>query len=175
MRKNLLLYIIPFLLYNTVMTEGSAELKAKGKELLKQQQYRAAIPVFEKLHALLPDDVYPLDVLGFLYYMVNRFPEARACCESSIKLKPDNFYAYKGLGLCLVRLGDNTAGIEMLKKSISLNPGYFDSYYDLGVTYLELRDYKQARHYFTEAGKVSQSENAAVKKALAYLDSLEDA
>jgi len=150
------------------------ELKAKGRELVKQQKYDEAIPVYEQLRILLPTAVHPLDVLGFLYYFTHLFAEARKCCEASIELKPDNYYAYKGLGLCLVRLGETTAGIELLKKSISLNPGYFDAYYDLGVTYLELKDYKQARYYFIEASKINALENSAAHKALSYLDTLKD-
>jgi tetratricopeptide (TPR) repeat protein len=149
------------------------QLKEKGKELIRQKNLEKARNIFNEIIALSPQDVYSLDVLGFINYMTGRFEEAKKNCEDSLVIKPDNYYAYKGLGLCLVRLGKAEEGIEKIKKSIELNPSYFDSYYDLAVTYMELKKYDLARHYFIEAGRVDTHRQRDIEKALRYLDTLE--
>lgn len=151
------------------------QLKEKGKELIRLKDYDAAIKIFKEIITQAPQDYYSLDVLGFLNYMTGRFEEARLNCRESLAVKPDNYYAYKGLGLCLVRLGKPEEGIENIKKSIALNPTYFDSYYDLAVTYMELKQYDQARLYFTEAGNVDGKRKSEIEQALRYLDTLEAA
>ena len=154
------------------MKENVQELKKQGKELLQNREYASAIEIFNHVIEDNPGDIYSLDILGFLYYMTGQFEEAKMCCEKSITLKPDNYYAFKGLGLCLVRLKKVNEGIEMIKKSITLNPHYFDSYYDLGVTYMEMKDFTQARYYFQKAAEIDKSREKDVNRVLNYLDTM---
>jgi tetratricopeptide (TPR) repeat protein len=158
---------------DSFMESTIKQLKEKGKELIRQKKFEEARHVFNEVIVLSPQDVYSLDVLGFLNYMTGRFEEAQKNCEDSLAIKPDNYYAYKGLGLCLVRLGRPDEGIEKIKKSIELNPSYFDSYHDLAVTYMESKQYDLARRYFIEAGNVDAGRRREIEKALRYLDTLE--
>ena len=154
------------------MKKNVQELKKQGKELIQNREYAPAIEIFKGVIEDDPEDIYSLDILGFLYYMTGQFEEAKNCCEKSITLKPDNYYAFKGLGLCLVRLKKIDEGIEMIKKSIALNPHYFDSHYDLGVTYMEIKDFTQARYYFHKALEIDKSREKDVNRVLNYLDTM---
>lgn len=96
-----------------------------------------AIAAFEQALVASPDDVWVLDALGFSYFSVARFADAERCCRRSIELRPSNHYAFKGLGLCLARLGDPEAGIAALRRSIELDPDFADAHHDLGVVLTE--------------------------------------
>jgi len=148
------------------------DLREIGRSLVDARRYTDAIAVYEKVRGRDPEDVDALDVLGFLYYSVQRFDEARQCCEASIAIGPQNHYAHKGLGLCLVKLGRADEGIAMLLRSIELKPDYFDSRHDLGVTYMELERFDEARDCFEGALGIDPARAPAVQRALARIDEL---
>ncbi|MBN2736962.1 MAG: tetratricopeptide repeat protein [Spirochaetales bacterium] len=152
------------------MNASVKELREKGKILLAEKKYDEAMEVYWKWIELDDQAVHPRDVLGFLYYITGSFEEAREQCLAALTLRPGHYYALKGLGLCLVRLGQVEEGIETIKKSIKANPGYFDSRYDLAVTYLELERYDEAREAFLQAGEIDSSRKIDIDKALAYLE-----
>lgn len=148
------------------------DLKEIGGSLMNARRFADAITPFEKVRAREPEDVHTLDVLGFLYYSVERFDEARECCEASLALGAENHYAHKGLGLCLVKLGQTAQGITALERSIELKPDYFDSRHDLGVTFMELERWDEARASFACALEIDPSRASAVQRALTRIDEL---
>lgn len=106
---------------------------------------------FEQALAANPDDVWLLDALGFLYFSAARFADAERCCRQSIQLSPSNHYAFKGLGLCLARLGDPEAGIAALRRSLELAPDFADAHHDLGVVLSELGRSEEAEACFARS------------------------
>ena len=146
------------------------DLKEIGKSLANARRFKDAITVYEKVRRREPEDIHALDMLGFLYYMTGEPERALELCEQSVALKSDNYYAHKGLGLCLVRVDRVDEGIAALKRSIELNPEYFDSQHDLGVTYLELERYDEARVCFERAREIDPSRGEAVDRALARIE-----
>ena len=151
-------------------TESMQELSEKAKQAIKNGCNKEALALYEQLVDLYPHYRQGWDNLGFLYYMAGNYKKAKMCCEKSLKLVEDNYYALKGLGLCLVRLGKSEEGIASLKKSIAVNPCYFDSRYDLGVTYLELKQYDNALDCFREALKIAPEKRLIISKAINYTE-----
>ena len=118
-----------------------------------------------------PDDIYTLDALGFLYYRNKDFKKAMVLCEKSIKLRPDNYYAYNGLGLCLIELNRIEEGIKNILYSIEINPDFFDAHYDLAMAYTKIGQYEKARFYFNSALKIDKIRAPEINRALSYINS----
>lgn len=152
------------------MDKTIEELKTEGKRLINLKRYPEAITLFKTLLKKAPNDTHTLDILGFLAYMTGDFEACKAYCDASIELKPDNYYALKGLGLCLVRLNRPEDGIATLKESIRINPNYFDSHYDLGVTYLELGRLDDAQTCFEASLKIDSRRKDMVDRALHVIE-----
>ena len=143
------------------------EQKAVARGLMLSGDRQGALEAYEALRARTPDDVGVLDALGFLYFMAGRPGEARDCCRRSIELSPENFYAYKGLGLCLARLGETDAGIAALERSIAINPKYFDSHFNLGIVLSELGRWDEAAASFERALAIDPTRKAQLSRVLA--------
>lgn len=148
------------------MADDTKEQKAVARGLLLSGDRQGALDAYEALRAQSPDDVGVLDALGFLYYMAGRPGDARDCCRRAIELSPENFYAHKGLGLCLAKLGEAEAGIAALERSISINPRYFDSHFDLGVVLSELGRWDEAAASFERALGIDPTRKAQVNRIL---------
>ena len=148
------------------MGETNAD-KAEARALLLAGDREGALLAYEALRARSPADVGVLDALGFLYFMAGRPADAEECCRQSIHLSPDNFYAHKGLGLCLARLGQVDDGIAALVRSIEINPRYFDSHYDLGIVLSELGRWDEATRCFERALELDPSREPQVRRVLA--------
>lgn len=148
----------------------SRDLKAIGQSLVASRRFADAIQVFEKLLGRDPEDVYSLDMLGFLYYQTGNVTEALARCERSIALAPESFYGLKGYGLCLVKAGRVDEGLGALRRSIALKPDYFDARHDLGVTLMGLGRLDEAREAFEGAREVAPGRAAQIDRALAALE-----
>jgi tetratricopeptide (TPR) repeat protein len=144
-------------------------LKARARVLVASRDYAGALRVLEQARAASSDDVWVLDMLGFVHFMNGNAERARECCEQSIALRPDNFYAYKGLGLCLVRLGHVNEGIAALERSIELNPRYFDSRHDLALVLLELGRPEPARSQLLAALELAPERAEQVRAVLARI------
>lgn len=146
-----------------------AARRAEGLAHVQAHRYDEAIRCFGAILEEAPEDGHSLDLLGFLFYMSGRFADARDACERALALRPDHYYAEKGLGLCLAALGEVEAGVAHLRRSIELNPAYFDSRHDLGVTLLKAGRVDEARQVFLEARRVAPGRAAEIDRILARL------
>lgn len=62
-----------------------------------------------------------------------------------MEIDPDDAYALKGLGICLIALGRKKEGIELLEKAVAVSSGdHMDAYHDLAVVLSESEQYQQA-------------------------------
>jgi tetratricopeptide (TPR) repeat protein len=156
------------------MTTDAKALKARVRALVAARDYPAALELLEEVLDTCPEDVWVLDLLGFLYFMTGSVGRARQCCDRSIALSPNNFYAYKGLGLCLVRLGQIEPGISALERSIELNPRYFDSRHDLALVLIELGRLEPARRQLELALEIAPERAAQVRAVLDRIAALKN-
>jgi predicted Zn-dependent protease len=77
-----------------------------------------------------PDHREALDLLGFVLFFTNRSAEAEPFCRRAVERRPDHAYAWKGLGMHLVRLGKHDEGFAALERATELKPGWFDPHWD---------------------------------------------
>lgn len=141
------------------------------KERLKKAQLAAdarrlseASNILEQLIEEDPSILQAWDLLGFVRYFQNRFVEAHECCVKALAIKPDNPYALKGMGLCLVRLDRREEGLKYLKQAIDLAPNWRDPYWDLAVTFIENKQYNEAIAIIAQAEKQNSNWDFKVLK-----------
>jgi tetratricopeptide (TPR) repeat protein len=148
------------------------QLQIEGKELIREKEYRRALPLYEQATIMAPQDWRILDVLGFLCYMTGSYEKAVEYCERSLQIKPHNPYALKGLGLCLVEMNRSEDGIALIRRAIQINPEVFDAHYDLAVVYMKTKQYARARKHLKRALTIDPNRSREVNRALARLDRL---
>jgi Flp pilus assembly protein TadD len=92
-----------------------------------------------------PDNTEVLSLLGFTQFFLGNYEEAKEVNETILTQKPDDWYANKGLGLSLHKMGKSKEGIGFLEKSIQTAPaGLADPYHDLAAVYYEIGDTNSA-------------------------------
>jgi tetratricopeptide (TPR) repeat protein len=120
---------------------NSPENKAiqKGKNLVKQKQYQAAIDSFDRAIKIRPDGVEAWLQKGYCLSQLNLFDRAIDCYHKVIEIDDSNEYAYLALALDLSNIEKYSEAIFYLEKLIKLDPKHIDAYYYLGLTYQRLQ------------------------------------
>jgi radical SAM protein with 4Fe4S-binding SPASM domain len=113
-------------------------LTAKGGELAKEGDYQCAEVYVSRALELSPGNTELLNLLGYIHFGMENYPQCEACNRSALKIETGSAYSMKGLGLALARQGRVDEGIEMLKKAIKhTTDDFMDPYHDLAVTLVE--------------------------------------
>lgn len=121
------------------MTPGRGEDPAASALLaaraaVKARAWTEAERSLREVLARDPDHREALDLIGFVLFFADRSAEAEPFCRRAVALRPDHAYAWKGLGMHLVRLGQHEEGFAALEKATELSPGWFDPHWDYLVT-----------------------------------------
>jgi Flp pilus assembly protein TadD len=98
----------------------------EGNRLLASQNPRAAIVALERARDLEPDKGSVRETLARAYYRSGRFGAARVEFERAVEIEPVNDYAHFGLGLCLMRTGDDLGARRHLKLAVAMRPDHED-------------------------------------------------
>lgn len=114
------------------------QLVALGREKITEEEFQLAELYLSRALAIKPGDTTILNLLGFVHYSMENYPECEACNRKVLEIDPGNAYSFKGLGICLSKVGQVEKGIEHLKKSIELASADFtDPYHDLALVLVE--------------------------------------
>ena len=131
-------------------------LIAKGKNYISDGQYQFAEFCFNRAYRLDPQNRETVDYLGFIYFQLENYEKCQEFNHISLTLSPDNPYALKGLGNCLVKMGDTDEGIAYLKKSIELaSEDFTDCFHDLAAIYYNRQQFPEALEILEQGRKKS--------------------
>lgn len=134
------------------------ELLTTGKKYTEKGDYQFAEKYFARALEMNPMNQEVLDYLGFVHFQMENYDKCLEFNKLSLKINPDNAYALKGLGNCLVKLGERDKGIASLKKSIkNASDGFTDPYHDLAVVYYKDKQYNKALKLLEEGRKKSNA------------------
>jgi Flp pilus assembly protein TadD len=91
-------------------------------ELLEAGSPEAAASLLTHAHAREPGSASVLEALGRASFDAGRYDEAARHFGELAAVSPDNDYAYFGLGLSRMRLGDHAGAIEQLALAAAMRP-----------------------------------------------------
>lgn len=94
----------------------------EGSRLLASQNPHAAVIALERARDLEPDKASVRETLARAYYGSGRITQAGAEFERAVEIEPVNDYAHFGLGLCLLRRGDQLGARRHLKLAVAMRP-----------------------------------------------------
>ena len=117
----------------------------RGLDYFSRNQYKQAIPEFNKAIELNPnyDELYLHR--GCCYRRLNKFEPAIRDFNKTAELNPRNVLAYYDLGeLYSVGLRQQETAIQYYDKAIELNTYHRDSYLNRGYAYLNLGKWERA-------------------------------
>jgi len=98
----------------------------EGSRLLAESNVHAAVVALERARDLEPDAPSVREALARAYFRSGRFTAAAREFERSVELDPVNDYAHFGLGLCLLRAGDQLGARRHLKLAVAMRPDSVD-------------------------------------------------
>ena len=94
----------------------------EGNRLLATQNPHAAVIALERARDLEPDKASVRETLARADYSSGRFTQAGEEFERAVEIEPVNDYAHFGLGLCLMRRGDQLGARRHLKLAVAMRP-----------------------------------------------------
>ena len=133
-------------LVETLIKKGNAKAAAGESEEAKE--------LLEQAVELAPGSYRAWDVLGFVRWSLGDIEGAEDCNRRSLKIKPLNAYAHKGLGICLADQGKLDDGVAELHHAMALKPLWVDPVHDLAVVLFRNERYEDALRWLREALKM---------------------
>ncbi|MGB7443124.1 MAG: tetratricopeptide repeat protein [Coleofasciculaceae cyanobacterium] len=107
---------------------------AYGLELIERSQIslqsgnaKQAEELLTKLINDLPDFAEAWNRRAVLYYIIEKYQQAKSDCLQVIKLNPFHFGALHGLGLCYIALGDYKAALSAFRQALEIQPYALDN------------------------------------------------
>lgn len=125
--------------------------------LAKNNQFQLAELLLNKAIELDMRNINVLNLYGYVNFMLKNFNASQKANEEVLKLKENDIYANKGLGLTLCKLGSVEAGLEHLRKAADLtNSDYMEPYHDLVITLIDHNKINEAKEILLKAKKISK-------------------
>lgn len=140
------------------------DLLEKSEKFIENNNYQLAEIALTIANNKEKKNIPILNRLSYINYILENYKRSKEFNECVLDVNPNECYAVKGLGLCLIELGDIELGLKYLYKSIDLVDGeYLDPYYDLAITLLKLGNKEEAINII-ESGVEKYSELNELKK-----------
>ena len=115
--------------------EETKLLGKKGNAYLKQNNYPAAIDMFEQGKKLEPKNLYLLFNLSEAYARINQLERAVALLDTAITIDPNYPEFYNNRGLLHYKLSHDSEAISDLKEGIKLDSALPSLYANLAMVY----------------------------------------
>jgi tetratricopeptide (TPR) repeat protein len=139
-----------------------------GKDLVKKQQYQAAIESFDRVIKIRPDGAEAWLQKGYCLSQLDLYDRAIDCYLKVLALDETNEYAYLGLGLNLYSIEKYERAIFYLEKLTKLDPQHVDAYHYLGLAHQRLQNHVLADAALSKAISLSPK-NSSILHAKAVL------
>ena len=98
----------------------------EGTRLLAEQDTHGAVAALERARDLEPETASVRETLARAYFRAGDLSGATMEFRRSVELDPVNDYAHFGLGLCLLRRGDEIGARRHLKLAVAMRPDSAD-------------------------------------------------
>ena len=106
--------------------DSAYDLFMNGTSLLDNGDFHAAVVPLARARDLEPDKASVRETLARAYYSSGHITQAAEEFERAVEIEPVNDYAHFGLGLCLMRRGDELGARRHLKLAVAMRPDQAD-------------------------------------------------
>ncbi|MGO8950082.1 MAG: tetratricopeptide repeat protein [Ktedonobacterales bacterium] len=113
-------------------SESAADLVLRGKGLMAQKQYAAAVPLLERATQMEPENEDAWYNLGYVQDELEHWQESLAACERALTLNSGNGKAWSSKARALRRMGRNQEGLAAAEQAITLLPDYAPAWFNKG-------------------------------------------
>ena len=94
----------------------------KGTKIMDIGQHELAQKEFENLVVDYPKFAEAHNKLATVLYLQRKYNESIKECEITLKMNPNHFGAWNGLGLCHYQLANYSTAIESFKTALAIQP-----------------------------------------------------
>ncbi|TFG21606.1 MAG: tetratricopeptide repeat protein, partial [Promethearchaeota archaeon] len=139
------------------LDENFKRLTDKGIKLLKQDEFEAAMDLFNQAVEYIPNPAAAWFFIGLAAFNFQKYKEALICIEKSLKTDSRFEMSYDLKGTILDILGHFDEALEWFDKSIKLNPRNIKPIYCKGVIYSRNKDFENAIKLFDRVLKIDKN------------------
>ena len=107
--------------------------------------------ICEEIISNNPENPEILNLYAFILYSRNDLDDAVTFWKKAIKLKPNYFESYNGLGNAYSKLNEYDKSIKCFQKAFEIEPKFYEAYNNLGNLLIKKKDYKKSIEYFNKA------------------------
>jgi Flp pilus assembly protein TadD len=132
-----------------------------GLAMHKNGQLDEAVPHFESVLQMKPDDYTALLTLGVTRFHQGRVPEAIEYARAAIRSQADSPKAHNLLGMALAKQNSNQAALDEMRRASELAPKDVEIRNDLGLVLARLGRIPEAISEFHEAVRLNPRNAAA--------------
>ncbi len=101
-----------------------------GEQCFERREYDQAETALSALIQDFPDFAEAWNRRATLRYLRNQFEGGLTDCREAIRLEPNHFGAWHGMGLCLVALRDYIRAAQAFKRALEIQP-FIEANYEL--------------------------------------------
>jgi len=148
----LLILLAPFLLHSQT-TERAQELR-RAKELILAGKAEQAIPIYQKLLAVSPDNPTLLQNLAVAQFKAGHWQEVTEQCRKILQLRPDSTPALLFLGAGYFQMKEYAKAIEPFRKLLRVRPKERNARLMLAQALLRLERFAEAAEEFQRVSEL---------------------
>ncbi len=126
------------------LEQQGVRLAQDAAQLVRFQQYDAALARAKVATQLAPEVYQPWFILGSLQVRNENFEEAIVALEKAHEIAPSEAQVLFTLGSAYFRQGDYQQAVQELETGLDIQPKAPEALFDLGNAYLQLGDYDSA-------------------------------
>jgi tetratricopeptide (TPR) repeat protein len=132
------------------MTEMASDPRDTAIDLMREQRYAEAYPIFCGLISETPSDGYLHYMAGQCARFLNDLPCAISHLNSAVQLDSNEPSFSFGLGIALQLAGKFDEAIEAFRVTLKLNPDLEPAYNSLALTQKKMGEFELALHNYEE-------------------------
>ncbi|MDO8461322.1 MAG: tetratricopeptide repeat protein [Deltaproteobacteria bacterium] len=118
-----------------------------GESLLNQGELNKALELFLKICQESPRDEKAFFDLGYTYFLLKRYTDAKEAYAKAREINPDFVEANFNLGMTYLALEDRPSAIKEFKNALVINPHHARSLFNLGMLFNESKNNREASRY----------------------------
>jgi tetratricopeptide (TPR) repeat protein len=94
----------------------------EANEAVEKKKYTQALEILDEVVAAYPQFAEGWNRRASVYWEMGEYQKSMADCERALKLNPNHYGAWQGLGVCQLQLGEVEAACRSLRAALKILP-----------------------------------------------------